>query len=42
MSDDRNRNTALIDLNNKALFFTGKMGLDADGSPLAKADVDPG
>jgi hypothetical protein len=41
-ANDRNRNTALIDLNNKALFFNGKMGLDADGSPLAKADVDPG
>lgn len=40
-SNDRNRNTALIDLNNKALFFDGKMGLDADGSPLAKADRDP-
>ena len=27
--------------NNKALFFNAKMGLDADGSPLAKADRDP-
>ena len=40
-SGDRNRNTTLIDLNNKALFFNAKMGLDADGSPLAKADRDP-
>ena len=35
-SHDRNRNTALIDLNNKALFFNAKMGLDADGSPLSQ------
>src|SRR4051794_4696865 len=35
-SKDLNRNTALIDLNGKALFFNAKMGLDADGSPLSK------
>jgi hypothetical protein len=35
-SNDRNRNTALLDLNNKALFFNAKMGLDADGSPLSQ------
>jgi hypothetical protein len=35
-SKDLNHNTALIDLNGKALFFNAKMGLDADGSPLSK------
>lgn len=35
-TNDRNRNTTLIDLNNKALFFNAKMGLDADGSPLSQ------
>ena len=35
-SRDLNRNTAMIDLNNKALFFDAKMGLDADGSPLSQ------
>ena len=35
-SKDLNRNSALLDLGGKALFFNAKMGLDADGSPLSK------
>jgi hypothetical protein len=35
---DRNRNTALLDLGGRALFFDGKMGLDADGSPLSASE----
>ena len=35
-SSDRNRNTALLDLGGKAVFYDAKMGLDADGSPYAQ------
>jgi hypothetical protein len=33
---DQNRNSALLDFAGSAIFFDGKMGLDADGSPLSK------
>lgn len=33
---DRNRNTALLDLHGKAVFYDAKMGLDADGSPYSQ------
>lgn len=33
---DRNRNTALLRLPDGTIFFDGKMGLDADGSPISK------
>lgn len=35
-SKDRNSNTALLKLSGGAIFFDGKMGVDADGSPLSK------
>src|SRR4051794_12181336 len=35
-SKDPNRNTVLLKVSGKALFFNGKMGVDADGSPLSK------
>jgi hypothetical protein len=37
-SKDRNRNTVMIDVNGRALFFDAKMGLDADGSPLSASE----
>src|SRR5437868_6452497 len=33
---DPNRNTAMLRLTGDVLFFNGKMGVDADGSPLSK------
>ena len=39
-STDRNENTALMRLKNGVVFFDGKMGVDADGSPYAKAHRD--
>jgi hypothetical protein len=35
-SKDMNRNSVLLNLGGSAIFFDGKMGLDADGSPLSK------
>jgi hypothetical protein len=35
-STDPSRNTALLRFPNGTIFFNGKMGLDADGSPLSK------
>jgi len=35
-SRDLNRNTVLFKLSGNAIFFDGKMGVDADGSPLSK------
>src|SRR5512133_3762297 len=35
-SKDRNSNTALLKLPGGAIFFDGKMGVDADGSPLSR------
>ena len=35
-SKDPNRNTALLSFHGNAVFFNGKLGLDADGSPLSK------
>ena len=36
---DPSRNTALLSLANGTIFFDGKMGLDADGSPIAKLNA---
>ena len=36
---DPSRNTALLRLPNGTIFFDGKMGLDADGSPIAKKNA---
>ncbi|MDQ2976020.1 MAG: glycoside hydrolase family 75 protein [Acidobacteriota bacterium] len=36
---DPSRNTALLRLPDGTIFFDGKMGLDADGSPLAKRNA---
>ena len=36
---DPSRNTALLRLSNGAIFFDGKMGLDADGSPLSRRNA---
>src|ERR1700722_3106224 len=33
---DQNRNTALLRLRGNVIFFDGKMGVDADGSPLSR------
>jgi hypothetical protein len=35
-SRDPNRNTVLLKLGGNAIFFDGKMGVDADGSPLSR------
>jgi len=35
-SSDRNRNSALLRLKGGAIFYDGKMGLDADGSPYSQ------
>lgn len=35
-SQDQNRNTALLQFPDGTIFFDGKMGLDADGSPLSR------
>jgi hypothetical protein len=36
---DPSRNTALLRLSNGTILFDGKMGLDADGSPIAKKNA---
>ena len=36
---DPSRNTTLLRLANGTIFFDGKMGLDADGSPIAKRNA---
>jgi len=36
---DPSRSTALLRLPNGAIFFDGKMGLDADGSPIARRNA---
>ena len=35
-SSDRNRNSTLLKLKGGAIFYDGKMGLDADGSPYSQ------
>jgi len=35
-SKDQNRNTVILRLRGGTIFFDGKMGVDADGSPLSK------
>jgi hypothetical protein len=35
-SSDRNRNSAMLKLKGGTIFYDGKMGLDADGSPYSK------
>jgi hypothetical protein len=35
-SNDKNRNTALLSLKGGTVFYDGKMGLDADGSPYSQ------
>lgn len=39
-STDRNENTVLLRLKNGVVFFDGKLGVDADGSPYAKTHQD--
>jgi hypothetical protein len=40
-SNDKSHNTALLRLDGDVLFFEAKMGVDADGSPLAKKNAGP-